>query len=69
MLQLVQQPGGPSIGVLRPGDFVTVLYGTDVLDGLVWIEVRDVDGRIGWLPQIYLSVVTLTPEPTATATP
>ncbi len=69
VLNLVQQPGGPSIGVLRPGDFVTVLYGSDVLDGLVWIEVMDVDGRIGWLPQIYLSVVTLTPEPTSTPGP
>ena len=26
-LDLVQQPGGPTIGRIRPGDFVTVLYG------------------------------------------
>jgi uncharacterized hydrophobic protein (TIGR00271 family) len=69
ILDLVQQPGGPSIGVLRPGDFVTVLYGTEILDGLVWNEVMDADGRIGWVPQIYLTVVTLTPEPTFTPTP
>ncbi len=60
-LELVQSPGGPSIGVLRSGDFVTVLYGSEVLDGLVWLEVMDKDGRIGWIPQINLSVVTLTP--------
>ena len=69
ILDLVQQPGGPSIGKLRPGDFVKVLYGVEVKDGLVWTEVMDVDGRIGWVPQIDLTVVTLTPEPTATSTP
>ena len=65
-LDLVQQPGGPSIGKIRPGDFVTVLYNTRVLDGLVWWEVMDVDGRTGWLPQIEMMVVTLTPTPTVT---
>jgi uncharacterized hydrophobic protein (TIGR00271 family) len=64
-LDLVQQPGGPSIGKIRPGDFVTVLYDSKIYDGLVWWEVMDADGRIGWLPQIDLAVVTLT----STATP
>ena len=64
ILDLVQTPGGPSIGRLRSGDYVTVLYGSRVLDGLVWIEVMDKDGRIGWIPQINLSVVTLTPTVT-----
>jgi uncharacterized hydrophobic protein (TIGR00271 family) len=68
-LDLVQQPGGPSIGKIRPGDFVTVLYGTKVYDGLVWWEVMDTDGRIGWLPQISLTVVTFTPTMTTTPTP
>jgi uncharacterized hydrophobic protein (TIGR00271 family) len=60
ILDLVQTPGGPSIGKLRNGDYITVLYGTEVFDGLVWFEVMDKDGRIGWIPQIDLSVVTLT---------
>jgi len=64
ILDLVQTPGGPSIGRLRSGDYVTVLYGSRVLDGLVWIEVMDKDGRIGWIPQINISVVTLTPTVT-----
>jgi len=68
-LDLVQQPGGPTIGRVRPGDFVTVLYGTKVYDGLVWWEVMDAEGRIGWLPQIEMAVVTYTPEPTATSEP
>jgi len=67
-LDLVQQPGGPSIGVMRPGDFLTVLYDTQVYDGLVWWQVRDADGRIGWLPQIEMAVVTYTATPTMTAT-
>jgi uncharacterized membrane protein len=68
-LDLVQQPGGPSIGRISPGDFVTVLYGTRIYDGLVWWEVMDEDGRIGWLPQVEMMVVTYTPSPTATPGP
>jgi uncharacterized hydrophobic protein (TIGR00271 family) len=68
-LALVQQPGGPSIGVIRPGDFMTVLYGTKIYDGLVWWEVEDAEGRIGWLPQVEMAVVTYTPTPTPTGTP
>jgi uncharacterized hydrophobic protein (TIGR00271 family) len=68
-LDLVQQPGGPSIGKIRPGEFVTVLYDTKVYNGLVWWKVMDADGRIGWLPQISLAVVTYTPTKTATPTP
>jgi uncharacterized hydrophobic protein (TIGR00271 family) len=68
-LDLVQQPGGPSIGRIRPGDFVTVLYGTQVYDGLVWWEVMDAEGRLGWLPQVEMAVVTYTPTKTTTPTP
>lgn len=66
ILDLLQTPGGPSIGRLRSGDYITVLYGSEVFDGLVWLQVMDKDGRIGWIPQIYLSVVTLTPTVTLT---
>ena len=64
VLDLLQTPGGPSIGTLRNGDYITVLYGSKVFDGLVWLEIMDKDGRIGWIPQINLSVVTLTPSVT-----
>lgn len=60
-LDLVQQPGGPSIGKLRPGDLVSVLYASQVANGLVWQQVMDAEGRLGWLPQIYIVEVTLTP--------
>jgi uncharacterized hydrophobic protein (TIGR00271 family) len=66
-LDLVQEPGGPVVGQIRPGDFVTVLYGSKVYEGLVWWEVMDAEGRVGWLPQIQLAVVTYTP--TATTSP
>ena len=65
ILDLVQSPGGPSIGRLRAGDYITVLYDSQVLDGLVWLQIMDKDGRIGWIPQINISVVTLTPTVTA----
>jgi len=67
-LDLVQSPGGPSIGQVRAGDFVTVMYESKVYDGLVWLQVVDSEGRIGWLPQIHLMVVTYTPTATGTAT-
>jgi uncharacterized hydrophobic protein (TIGR00271 family) len=68
-MDLLQSPGGPSIGQIKPGEALTVLYGSQVTDGLVWLEVRDAEGRIGWIPQIYLRIVTLTPSPTFSPAP
>jgi hypothetical protein len=67
-VDLLQSPGGPAIGRLQPGTDFTVLYGWEIEDGLVWLQVQDPDGRIGWIPEIDLSVVTLTPTPTLTPT-
>ncbi len=65
-VQLRQWPGGPEIGpVLRNGALLTILYGEEIVDGLVWVEVRDGDGRVGWIPLIYLVVIV----PTDTFTP
>jgi hypothetical protein len=66
---LLQQPGGPAVGQIRPGDMVIVLYGSKVYEGLVWWEVMDAEGRVGWLPQIQLAVVTYTPTPTISPAP
>lgn len=63
-LKLRQFPNGPEIGSLRLGETLKVLYGYQIVDGLVWIEVQDSAGRLGWVPQIYL----ITPTPTATPT-
>jgi uncharacterized hydrophobic protein (TIGR00271 family) len=65
-LALRQWPNGPVIGpILRQGAGLTILYGSQVVDGLVWVEVLDAEGRVGWVPLIYLQVVT----PTVTQTP
>jgi hypothetical protein len=58
-MQLRQSPDGPPIAALREGEPLTVLYGVEVVDGLVWVEVQDSSGRVGWIPQVYI----LTPEP------
>ena len=68
-LDLLQSPGGPTIGTLGPGDLVMVLYDEQIFRGLVWLQVQDSAGRIGWVPQIDLIAVTLTPFPTVSAVP
>jgi uncharacterized hydrophobic protein (TIGR00271 family) len=54
-------PEGPTIGWLRQMDQVRVLYGYEIVNGWVWIEVQDADGRIGWLPQYITRLITETP--------
>lgn len=65
-LRLRQYPEGPIIGTLREGDPLIVLYGSDIVNGLVWIEVMDKDGRFGWVPQMFTTIVTVTPTPSIT---
>ena len=55
---------GRYIGYLSYRDPLNVLYGIETVNGIVWIEVEDEDGRVGWIPQIY--VLTLTPTATST---
>jgi hypothetical protein len=63
-------PEGPAIGWLKQGDQVRVLYGYEILNGWVWIEVQDSAGRVGWLPQYVTRLITETPTrtPRVTAT-
>ncbi len=65
-LRLRQFPEGPIISTMREGDPLIVLYGIEIVNGLVWIEVQDKDGRIGWVPQMYTAIVTITPTPSIT---
>ena len=37
---------------------------TEVVNRLIWVEVLDSDGRIGWIPATYLTIIT----PTSTKT-
>ena len=69
-LQMRQWPNGPVIGpVLRNGTPLTVMYGEEIVDGLVWVEVQDEEGRLGWIPQLYLVLIIPTSTPTLTVTP
>lgn len=68
-LQLRQWPEGPTIGpLLREGTTLTMLYGQQIVNGIVWVEVEDPEGRVGWVPQVYLLVITETPTSTASST-
>jgi len=64
---LRQYPGGPLIAYLPPNSLITILQGVRIYDGWVWVEVTDAEGRYGWLPQFYSSIITYTPTPTAEA--
>ena len=71
-LRLLQSPGGPAIGpLLGRGARLTILYGYQIVNGIAWVEVQDEQGRVGWVPQVYLQVVTptITRTPTVTRTP
>jgi len=63
--KLYQSPGGPVIGDLLTGQKITILYGRAVYAGMYWVEVRDSDGRIGWLPEVFIRPIlpTMTPLP------
>ncbi len=58
----------PVIGRVSNRSYVTVLYRQKTVEGLVWIEIKDQENRLGWLPQICLQPVTLTPTKTPRVT-
>ena len=62
-LRLYQEPGGPVIGDINRGQTLILLYDRVELNGLVWVNVKDEEGRIGWIPETYLLEVTATPSP------
>jgi uncharacterized hydrophobic protein (TIGR00271 family) len=67
-LRMRQWPDGPEIAILRNRQNLTILYGYEIVNGLVWVEVMDDDGRTGWIPEVYLLVVTPTSTPTSRVT-
>ncbi len=58
---LYQEPGGPDIADLETDDILYDLHETITYEGLVWVKVRDSEGRVGWYPQNYLVYPTVTP--------
>jgi len=67
-MMIYQSPGGPVIGTLKLGQALTVLYRTEFLNGLLWVEVIDAEGRLGWVPGVYLRTVTPTRTGTSAST-
>lgn len=65
-MNLYQQPGGPIIGTIEVGQPITILYGRKEFKGLIWVEIRDFEGREGWIPEIYMIRETPTPETSVT---
>lgn len=65
-LMLYQQPGGPIIGEIIVGEPITILYGRKEYNGLIWVEIRDPEDRLGWIPEIYMIRETLTPTVSVT---
>jgi hypothetical protein len=45
---------------------VTVLYGYEIVNGMVWVEIIDEEGRQGWVPEMYLIIHLPTDTPSAT---
>ena len=75
-LKIYQRPGGPVIGSFIPGQKITILYGREIFGGLIWVEIVDSEGRIGWIPESFVKILlpTLTPilstsTPAPTSTP
>jgi uncharacterized hydrophobic protein (TIGR00271 family) len=66
---LLAYPGGPEIGIVYRNQPFKVLYGSQIYDGWVWIEIEDLDGRVGWIPQYLTTQITRTPTPTPSLTP
>jgi hypothetical protein len=53
-LRIRQTPGGTIAGVLQEGDPVEILYRRQAVDDLQWIEIRDQEGRVGWVAAQYV---------------
>jgi len=68
-LRLRQSPNGPVISYPRQSDQLTVLYESEIVNGLVWVEVMDAEMRIGWIPMACIYEVTRTPTITPSPTP
>ncbi len=67
-MKIYQSPGGPGIGTLRAGQKITALNHQVIVNGLTWIEIVDQDGRVGWIPEIFMQVITPLPIVTSTVT-
>ena len=63
---LYQEPGGPVIGQLNLNEPLLAYNDQRIFEGLVWIFVEDMEGRKGWIPQVFLLYPTASPTPSQT---
>lgn len=59
---LYQEPGGPVIASLKLNSSILDLNETQVYEGIIYVLVADDEGRIGWLPQMYIQYPTSVPS-------
>jgi uncharacterized hydrophobic protein (TIGR00271 family) len=62
-INLLLYPNGPEIGTIRRNEPITILYQSQIVGGWVWLEVIDQEGRVGWIPEFQIAIVTPTPAP------
>jgi uncharacterized hydrophobic protein (TIGR00271 family) len=53
---LRESPGGKVVGTLPQGAQVLILYRSEIINGIKWIEVQDALNRIGWVQAAYLII-------------
>lgn len=51
---ITRSPGGQNLTLVKDGDTVLILSGHANQAGLLWREVRTVNGILGWIQEIYL---------------
>ncbi len=68
-LNIYQEPGGPVIGEIRPGQEIVIMGQEKVFEGLIWTKVTDGEGRVGWIPKVTIQLSTATPTQTETPLP
>jgi uncharacterized hydrophobic protein (TIGR00271 family) len=65
-IYLLDEPGGDVIALLPVGAILFELNETMTYEGWVWVKVEDEQHQIGWLPEIYLEEISVTPTVTIT---
>ena len=65
-INLRDEPGGAIIALLPVGTVLFDLNETMTYEGLVWVKVEDEQHQIGWLPEIFLEEISITPTVTIT---
>ncbi len=69
LMRIYQYPGGPVIGTLWQNQLLTIMPQEVIYGNLVWVQVIDEEGRDGWVPKVFIHILTPTASPSATVTP